>query len=271
MPWSLRWAGRVAFSGGEQVRTSKDLYRLLGLPRGASREDVRKAHRRLVRKYHPDANSGDNSTEERFKEVQHAYEVLSDPRKRWEYDDEVLLRGSSRSEALSNLVLSNLVRHVNSWKAGVSVLALILIMDGFLFYRYEQPENSVFEPRITASTLQSIATSAEVGAGRRAETQAKENDTHSDAIHHEQQDSSSYLRGTEPVATEGLSPYPLSSTASANYPTPVMDPTPVIAEAGLAILPTSALAADYYYSPDSLYEYSYYLPEPLYEEEVRYE
>jgi curved DNA-binding protein CbpA len=70
------------------VRTSKDLYRLLGLPRGASQEDVRKAHRRLVRMYHPDANSGDNSTEERFKEVQHAYEVLSDPRKRWEYDDE---------------------------------------------------------------------------------------------------------------------------------------------------------------------------------------
>jgi curved DNA-binding protein CbpA len=245
---------------------SKDLYRLLGLPRGASQEDVRKAHRRLVRMYHPDANSGDNSTEERFKEVQHAYEVLSDPRKRWEYDDEVLLRGFSRGEALSDLV-----RPVNSWKACVSVLALILIMDGFLFYRSEQPENSVFEPLTTASASQSIATSAEVGAGRRAETQAKENDTHPDAIDHEQQDSSSYLRGTEPVATEGLSPYPLSSTASANYPTPVMDPTPVIAEAGLAILPTSASAADYYYSPDSLYEYSYYLPEPLYEEEVRYE
>ena len=139
MPWSLSCAGRVAFSGGEQVRTSKDLYRLLGLPRGASQEDVRKAHRRLVRMYHPDANSGDNSTEERFKEVQHAYEVLSDPRKRWEYDDEVLLRGFSRGEALSDLV-----RPVNSWKACVSVLALILIMDGFLFYRSEQLENSVF-------------------------------------------------------------------------------------------------------------------------------
>jgi curved DNA-binding protein CbpA len=228
--------------------------------RGASREDVRKARRRPVRKYHPDANYGDkNSTEARFKEVQHAYEVLSDPRKRREYD-EVLLRGSSRGEA----ALSDLVRHVNSWKTCVIVLALVLIINGFLFYRSEQPEHSEFEPLTTASTSQSNATSAEVGAGRRAETQAKENDTHPDAIDHEQQDSSSYLRGTEPVATEDLSPYPLSSTASANYL------TPVIAEEEVTILPTSATAADYY-SPDSLYEDSYYLPEPLYEEEVDYE
>ena len=83
--------------------TSKDLYRLLELPRGASREDVRKAHRRLVREYHPDANPGDTSAEERFKELQHAYEVLSHPRKRREYD-EVLLRTSSRGEGLSHLV-----------------------------------------------------------------------------------------------------------------------------------------------------------------------
>src|SRR5918998_5759871 len=74
---------------------SKDLYGLLGLPRGAPQEDIRRAHRRLVREYHPDANSGDDSAEERFKEVQHAYEVLSDPRKRREYD-EGLLRSSSR-------------------------------------------------------------------------------------------------------------------------------------------------------------------------------
>ncbi len=73
----------------------KDLYGLLGLPRGAPQEDIRRAHRRLVREYHPDANSGDDSAEERFKEVQHAYEVLSDPRKRREYD-EGLVRASSR-------------------------------------------------------------------------------------------------------------------------------------------------------------------------------
>jgi curved DNA-binding protein CbpA len=271
------------------VETSKDLYRLLELPRGASREDVRKAHRRLVRGCHPDANPGDDSAEERFKEVQHAYEVLSDPRKRREYD-EVLWRASSRGggepdrarvrrghsardtgrekstsgEDLSVLVrkLVDLLnsRHVNSWKASVSVLALFLIIDGFLFYGLEQPENSVPEPPTTASTSQSIATSAEAGEGRRAETRAEENVTHPDAIDHEQQDSSFYLRETEPMATEDLSPYPLSSTASANYPTPDM------AEEGLTtILPTSVTAADYY-SSDSLYEDGYYLADPLYED-----
>jgi curved DNA-binding protein CbpA len=77
------------------VGRSKDLYEQLGLPREAPQEDIRSAHRRLVREYHPDANPGDDSAEERFKEVQHAYEVLSDPRRRREYD-EALLRSSSR-------------------------------------------------------------------------------------------------------------------------------------------------------------------------------
>ena len=68
------------------VQTTTDLYKLLGLPREASQDDIRKAHRRLVRKYHPDTNSGDPSSEEQFKEIQRAYEVLSDPKKRREYD-----------------------------------------------------------------------------------------------------------------------------------------------------------------------------------------
>jgi DnaJ-class molecular chaperone len=59
------------------LQTTKDLYKLLGLPRGASRDDIRKAHRMLVRKYHPDANPQDPQAEERFKEIQQAYEVLS--------------------------------------------------------------------------------------------------------------------------------------------------------------------------------------------------
>jgi curved DNA-binding protein CbpA len=66
------------------VQTTTDHYKLLGLPRDATQDDIRKAHRKLVRKYHPDTNPGDDSREEHFREVQRAYEVLSDPEKRRE-------------------------------------------------------------------------------------------------------------------------------------------------------------------------------------------
>jgi curved DNA-binding protein CbpA len=73
---------------------TKDPYKALELSRDASQEDIRKAHRKLVRKYHPDANPEDLRAEARFKEVQQAYEVLSDEKKRREYDQG--LRTSSR-------------------------------------------------------------------------------------------------------------------------------------------------------------------------------
>jgi molecular chaperone DnaJ len=65
---------------------NKDLYQLLGLTKEASADDIQRAHRRLVREYHPDTNPEDPRAEERFKEIQQAYEVLSDDNKRWEYD-----------------------------------------------------------------------------------------------------------------------------------------------------------------------------------------
>jgi curved DNA-binding protein CbpA len=68
------------------VHTNKDLYQLLGLTKEASEEDIQRAHRKLVREYHPDANPEDPRAEERFKAVQQAYEVLSDDNKRREYD-----------------------------------------------------------------------------------------------------------------------------------------------------------------------------------------
>ena len=66
---------------------AKDPYWLLGVSRGASEDEIRKSYRRLVREHHPDANPEDPSAEERFKEIQHAYEVLSDPINRREHDE----------------------------------------------------------------------------------------------------------------------------------------------------------------------------------------
>ncbi len=63
-----------------------DLYKMLGVERDASAAEVKAAYRRLAMKYHPDQNPGDTVAEERFKEVKHAYEVLSDPAKRRAYD-----------------------------------------------------------------------------------------------------------------------------------------------------------------------------------------
>src|SRR5216683_1648683 len=63
-----------------------DYYETLGVPKGASAEEIRKSYRKLARKYHPDLNPGDKSSEDRFKNVQEAYDVLSDAKKRQMYD-----------------------------------------------------------------------------------------------------------------------------------------------------------------------------------------
>ena len=65
----------------------KDFYKTLGVPKSAKSADIKKAYRELARKYHPDANKGDASAEERFKEITEAYNVLSDEKQRKEYDD----------------------------------------------------------------------------------------------------------------------------------------------------------------------------------------
>jgi len=65
----------------------RDYYEVLGVKRDASDEQIKSAYRKLARKYHPDANKGDSSAEERFKEISEAYSVLSDEKRRKEYDE----------------------------------------------------------------------------------------------------------------------------------------------------------------------------------------
>ena len=66
----------------------RDYYEVLGIDKGASEDEIKKAYRKLAMKYHPDRNPGDKTAEEKFKELNEAYEVLSDPDKKSKYADE---------------------------------------------------------------------------------------------------------------------------------------------------------------------------------------
>ena len=77
---------RVSDEKPESDMEFKDYYQVLGVPRDADEKQIKSAYRKLARKYHPDANTGEPDTEERFKEINEAYEVLKDPEKRSKYD-----------------------------------------------------------------------------------------------------------------------------------------------------------------------------------------
>ncbi len=71
---------------GNNEMAKKDYYEILGIKRDAKPDEIKKAYRRLARKYHPDVNPGDKAAEERFKLMSEAHDVLSDPKKRSVYD-----------------------------------------------------------------------------------------------------------------------------------------------------------------------------------------
>src|SRR4029078_10817960 len=68
------------------MASKQDYYQTLGVGREANDDELRKVYRRLARKYHPDLNPGDKAAEDRFKNVQEAYDILSDKKKRQMYD-----------------------------------------------------------------------------------------------------------------------------------------------------------------------------------------
>jgi molecular chaperone DnaJ len=70
-----------------------ELYKTLGVSKKASDEEIKKAYRKLARKYHPDRNQGDKAAEDKFKEISAAYDILGDPEKRKEYDEGSVFAG----------------------------------------------------------------------------------------------------------------------------------------------------------------------------------
>src|SRR5450432_4249622 len=68
------------------MASKHDYYETLSVAKGAGQDEIKKSYRRLARKYHPDVNPGDKTSEERFKQVQEAYDVLGDAKKRQVYD-----------------------------------------------------------------------------------------------------------------------------------------------------------------------------------------
>jgi DnaJ-class molecular chaperone len=106
----------------------RDYYEVLGVGRNATADEIRKAHRKLVRQYHPDANRNNPLAGEKFKEVQEAYDVLSEPDKRRQYDelghsafDPRAANPQPGEDPMEALRRANAGRNYRAWKASPNV------------------------------------------------------------------------------------------------------------------------------------------------------
>ena len=118
------------------METKRDYYEVLGVSREAEEGAIKKAYRKLAKKYHPDTNAGNAQAEQKFKEITEAYTVLSDPKKRKLYDQfgHAAFDGNRRRKAhITEMpeipVIGNIISKVVTWTIFLEIFLVICFME----------------------------------------------------------------------------------------------------------------------------------------------